>query len=470
MAPLKKTRIRSVVCFFALGLFLFCGRAEAVGEYASIIRGTVVQVISLGDVEDYILKRLDGSSVLLKWPDLKLHDGDEVAFFARKGAKENGMETYLPLKVFAGRGKGDERPMLFSEGFASIQLADSFGPYLFFDKKGNSLGKPFDKAGVFKEGLASVAFREKDWQWGFIDKTGQIIIEPNFSSYRPMLNEAPFFRNGFAFVNDEKGKVFIDKTGKTTRTKGILFALTEFSEGLAIVLGESNNELYLMDENGKLTSKKPFATNHNVFFKTPAFPFSEELAAVSNGSSFGYIDHSGKFVIQPEYELALPFSEGVAPVQTKEGKWGFIDAQGDLIINPVYDLAFPFSDGLAPVKLGKSWGYVNREGSLVIKAQFEQAGFFSDGVAPVAASGENGFNSRWGLIDKKGDFIVKPQYEVPHKETLYGLGGPISFSDGLLLIRKDFMSDGTRVGDRWSWMDRSGKEVLFFISKRESLW
>ena len=49
-----------------------------------------------------------------------------------------------------------------------------------------------------------------------------------------------------------------------------------------------------------------------------AFPFSEGLAAVKMGGSYGYINRSGEQVIPPQFSLASKFSEGLAPV-------GFLD-------------------------------------------------------------------------------------------------------------------------------------------------
>jgi hypothetical protein len=36
-----------------------------------------------------------------------------------------------------------------------------------------------------------------------------------------------------------------------------------------------------------------------------------------------------------------------------EGKWGYIDSKGTFVINPQFDDADPFQNGLAKVELGK---------------------------------------------------------------------------------------------------------------------
>ena len=72
-------------------------------------------------------------------------------------------------------------------------------------------------------------------------------------------------------------------------------------------------------------------------------------AEVKMASKYGFIDKSGKVVIEPQFDNAEPFSEGLACVE-KDGKWGFIDKSGKMVIEPQFDGASDFSEGLAKVK------------------------------------------------------------------------------------------------------------------------
>jgi len=51
---------------------------------------------------------------------------------------------------------------------------------------------------------------------------------------------------------------------------------------------------------------------------------------------WGFIDKTGTMVIQPQFEDAHQFSEGLAGVK-KEGMWGFMDPKGTIVIRPHYD-------------------------------------------------------------------------------------------------------------------------------------
>lgn len=49
-----------------------------------------------------------------------------------------------------------------------------------------------------------------------------------------------------------------------------------------------------------------------------AFDFSDGLAAIKINGKYGFIDHEGHFVLEPVYEKAQYFYEGLAPVQIGE--------------------------------------------------------------------------------------------------------------------------------------------------------
>ncbi len=69
-------------------------------------------------------------------------------------------------------------------------------------------------------------------------------------------------------------------------------------------------------------------------------------------AKWGYIDTTGKLVIEPKYWQVGPFSEGLAWVEVeKGGKRGFVNRKGELVIKPRFDTAWDFRDGLAHVSI-----------------------------------------------------------------------------------------------------------------------
>ena len=59
-------------------------------------------------------------------------------------------------------------------------------------------------------------------------------------------------------------------------------------------------------------------------------------------------------------------------------KYGYINPKGEIVINPQFDEAGSFSEGLADVKIGGKEGYINPKGEIVIEPQFDSAGPFSN--------------------------------------------------------------------------------------------
>jgi hypothetical protein len=98
--------------------------------------------------------------------------------------------------------------------------------------------------------------------------------------------------------------------------------------------------------------------------------------------AYGYIDKTRNFIIQPQFDYAGTFSEGLAPVKT-EGKWAYIDKTRNFIIQPQFDYAGTFSEGLAPVKTKGKWAYIDKIGNVIIQTKCVRIGTFSEGLACV---------------------------------------------------------------------------------------
>ncbi|MBU0569036.1 WG repeat-containing protein [bacterium] len=161
--------------------------------------------------------------------------------------------------------------------------------------------------------------------------------------------------------------------------------------------------------------------------------FFKRLVGVAIGERWGYIDKNGKYVINPQFDFARSFSEGLAMVMI-DGKCGYIDKSGKYVINPQFDFARSFSEGLAMVRLDEKCGYIDKNGKYVINPQFDFAGSFSEGLARVE------IGEKWGYIDKSGKYVINPQFDLAW-----------CFSEGLA---------GVEIGEKWGYIDRSGKYVI----------
>ncbi|AFZ12463.1 S-layer domain-containing protein [Crinalium epipsammum PCC 9333] len=64
----------------------------------------------------------------------------------------------------------------------------------------------------------------------------------------------------------------------------------------------------------------------------------------------------------------------------------YIPGMEFVVIQPQFDAADSFSEGMAQVKIGNKWGYIDKTGKLVISPQFEEANAFSAGLALVKST------------------------------------------------------------------------------------
>jgi hypothetical protein len=105
----------------------------------------------------------------------------------------------------------------------------------------------------------------------------------------------------------------------------------------------------------------------------------EYLYPISVNHKYGYIDKTGKIVVEPQFDYAVNFKEGLALVLVGE-KWGFINTNGDIVIEPKYDLAFPFTEGVAHVVIDNKDRLINKNGTDIFSAKFESIDYIKVGL------------------------------------------------------------------------------------------
>jgi len=158
-----------------------------------------------------------------------------------------------------------------------------------------------------------------------------------------------------------------------------------------------------------------------------------------DGGKWGFIDQKGNMVIRPQFDEVKPFSSGVAAVWSEKAKkFGLIDRTGTLILPYEFTSIELFHEGLAAVRGPHVPGYITADGNMAIIAVgwdfgtlFQGFGVFTDGLAPV-----NQGDSKAGFIDKTGRIQIPIRFSWAQ-----------GFSEGLAAVR---------VGDRWGYINSTG--------------
>jgi hypothetical protein len=136
------------------------------------------------------------------------------------------------------------------------------------------------------------------------------------------------------------------------------------------------------------------------------------------------MDRTGKLLIEPKFEDAENFSEGLAPVKVHSEEtvwcpadqsgnrsgatmiWGYIGKTGKIVIPAVFNSAEPFREGLAAVSKCDQAYFIDKSGHTVIKGNFTYASSFSGGLARVETLTKDGL--LWGYVDKTGKLVWGP--------------------------------------------------------------
>jgi len=308
-------------------------------------------------------------------------------------------------------------------------------------------------------------------EWGYADLKGNMIIE---AKYKKCIG---FSENGLAAIYDSKEKAFyfIDMKGERLPTEVEKFKLIEvfgfgmkgFNDERAPVKIE--DQWGYLDTEGKLVIQAKYdkvtifnngfagvqrdgkyfalAKNGEEFpVEAPGIKdlnrFSEQLASYKTEAGLvGFVDGSGKSVIEPKFKSAGDFHGGLAWAKTPDGSVGYINPVGEWAINPKFEAGKNYDPetGMVRIKLGGKWGYSNKEGSIYFMNDSDICEDFFSGLArgkkdkksgyynakmewviqpqfDGARDAKNGYASVkqgdfWGVIDANGDWVIQPKFE-----------------------------------------------------------
>ena len=166
------------------------------------------------------------------------------------------------------------------------------------------------------------------------------------------------------------------------------------------------------------------------------FETEQLLIPFRKKDKWGFCNTKKQIVIEPQYDIVEPFSDGLAVVVLfgLDWKWGFIDKSGKQVIPLKYGMVEPFSEGLAKVFLDWSFGYIDETGEEVTPLKYDMVYLFSEGLAIVQLDG------KYGFIDKTGEEVTPLKYD-----------GVYLFSEGLAAVELD---------GKYGFIDETGKEVI----------
>lgn len=290
----------------------------------------------------------------------------------------------------------------------------------------DSISLSMHEAYSFSEGKAA-AYRNGTWM--YIDRKGNPIPDDL------EILSARKFSNGLAAVYLEGGWGYVRYNNVTKRIELAIEARyllpADFQDGFAYVMEKNKQREVINSEQELVLLPAPYKFHSNVYNDYGAVKAviraGEETETVQplDRYKIGFHNIKTGYTILPQFDQVGHFSSELCPVLVGSragkaleypdevdftdfvgGKWGFIDESGTFAINPVYDDARSFHEGLAAVKVDNHWGYIDPNENWVFPPRFKQAGNFSEGIARVKmGSGNITYYNREALINASGEVI-----------------------------------------------------------------
>ncbi len=248
-----------------------------------------------------------------------------------------------------------------------------------------------------------------------------------------------YYGNIYAF--QQNGKWGLVQGGSKEIISASCDFITPFTNGYALAgIKDGTRYLleYIIDEDGTVTtlSDKYYLPASNQYVS------DGKLAVVNKNGKYGYISTDGHTIVKCQFDNALPFKEGWAPVKqgnyTKYISDNYDKNQSRSILTVDFHygemtLASCFFNGKAVVAYNKDFAIISKNGQKVKKineTEFKQ--LYKKNNAQVSTS-NNGFNeiSRYEIITQNGKCGLKEGGEVvliPQFDSF-----PTQFSDGVVL-------------------------------------
>jgi len=251
--------------------------------------------------------------------------------------------------------------------------------------------------------------------------------------------------DGFAVVYDDHSFYLIDREGN-------LFSLSAYDEivgemGPYLIVKKGHRFGYIRNTGEEITP----------MIYDMAMPFSEGLAVVKTNNSFHTINTLGETVFSFEEGISSysRFSDGLLVVE-QNGRFGYMDTNGTVVIEPIYDDAHPFSEGKAAVGHLLNgelvYAFIETNGSPLTPYEFRSVGTYKNGFVPVAKEKNAQGNYLYGYLNEFGSLAIPYSYETA-----------MNFHEGLAVIGNYISKIGGRVTYTfmdYRYIDTTGTIVL----------
>lgn len=191
------------------------------------------------------------------------------------------------------------------------------------------------------------------------------------------------------------------------------------------------------------------------------------------------------YAITPDVSCQRAYAEGLAAVITGKasdtaGTWGYVDKQGRMVVEPAFQEAESFQNGLAAVRQDGLWGYIDKRGNWAVKPRYARAsGFNAEGTALVELDERDVLIDRQGQVVKTFELGTRSwgfergqklaEMEVPQPPRLFNTatGRALTLPADVMMLAPSDDADhlpaqrrSSRYGGWWGLLDADGRWAI----------
>ena len=221
------------------------------------------------------------------------------------------------------------------------------------------------------------------------DVNGEVYFVDTDKVKRGVVKEVPIYfglySEGYCNVGFEDHYSLIDLYGE--ELIGNLSYCGSFQAGYAVIQSKEG-KWGLVSTSGATKSVNVDEIKHDAIGR---YTFSDTAIVLKEGRYYFYdsmLDQAKNDFSCIDIDVLT--EDGMVAFQGDNGLWGFVELDGSIIIEPQYEAAKSFSNGVAAVCVDGLWGYINPENEMVVECTYFNCGYLSDGgVALVSDQRDN---------------------------------------------------------------------------------
>lgn len=347
----------------------FLSQAELLGDsyYNNAVKDYVVKFPTSATAYELLCKMYYESGSYSTLLDIAL-EAREKNIATEQVAKWYNECAYMLKSVKSGV----EEPQPFLGGYARVKINETYG---YIKESGDFLLAPVYTGASAMMGVNAAVNDGEEWH----------II--NSAGFKVARTSTPVDYMGILVG----GKIPVGKGGKYAYVTSSLVIpenlpydyASNFKNGVAAV--KKGDKWAIIDTDEKQITDYIF---EDVILDEYDTCCNEGVILVKKDGKYYMVNTQGSKITDQAFDDAKAFAGNGPAAVCIAGKWGFVDNTGKIVIEPQYEGAKSFNIGLGAVYVDGAWGYVNTNGIIRIKCQFEDCQSFStNGIAAVKEKG-----------------------------------------------------------------------------------